>query len=161
MPLSPMPCGQDRFSSRASAPEACRTRGRGEEKGSVIREPTGSPMVTQHGARGQTAAQLLARGRRSRGVRRSGLAQTGASITAITVAHGSFPEGLAPPALGLAWAQSLADWARLTQEKRCPGLATRRPGRGVSSALPAVPFPPPCTASVFTGTHLTHPGNGY
>lgn len=36
IPLSPMPCGHDRFSSRASAPEACKTCGEREGKGEAL-----------------------------------------------------------------------------------------------------------------------------
>lgn len=36
IPLSPMPCGHDKFNSRASAPEACKVFKENERKGKIL-----------------------------------------------------------------------------------------------------------------------------
>lgn len=152
MPLSPMPCGQDRFSSRASAPEACGDAGEGG-KDSVTWSrrlpPSHSPG---HVASRQPRCSLRDRTAAS-WPRGAGLAPMTASRTAITDTNGSSPRALAAPRLCVSDVHNPRLTGCILHMKSDAQPGYMETGRGqLSSASRHVPAAPP--GSAFTGSHL-------
>lgn len=154
MPLSPMPCGQDRFSSRASAPEACGTRGRGR-KGTAL---LGSRRLPRHTARAcgrrQPRCSLRDGTGRDGGLwpRRAGPAPMRASRTAVTDTQGGSPRALAAPGLRVSDVHNPRLTGHILHRKRAAQAWLRGDRRGVSSALPAAV--PAARTALLTGSHL-------